>query len=60
MKAVMNSRPYFVDHYVSVGQLAHETFETMHGMCFFIRQLRPSALVDYGRADETKEFPKAA
>ena len=59
MKAVMNSKPYFVDYYASFGQLAHETFETMRAMRFFVRQLRPSALIEYGRIEEPKEFRRS-
>jgi hypothetical protein len=59
MKAVINSKPYFVDYYVSFGELAHETFETMRAMRFFVRQLRPSALIEYGRVEKPKELRRS-
>ena len=50
---------YFVDFYVSFGEVARETFETWHAMQFFMRQLRPGALLAHGTI-HLPQLPKAA
>jgi hypothetical protein len=39
---------YFVDYWAYFGEVGHETFGSWREMAFFLRQLRPDAVLDYG------------
>jgi hypothetical protein len=58
----MPSKPYFVDYFAYFGEVAHEEFPTWGEMQFFLRQLRPGAVLGYGCTDpkQAAERPVAA
>ena len=44
----MKRKPFFVDYFVTFGQIAHEEFSSWREMDFFKRQLSPNAVLSYG------------
>ena len=59
MQTVAKRNEYFVEYFVSFGEIGRETFATWRAMKFFARQLRPGALLSYG-AIHLPDWPKAA
>lgn len=42
------STMYYVDYFVSFGEIAHETFTSRISMRLFMRQLAPNTLIAWG------------
>jgi hypothetical protein len=54
----MQHKPYFVDYFAYFGEVDHETFSTFGEMQFFMRQLRPGAVLDYGETQSQQGVEK--
>jgi hypothetical protein len=47
----MQPKPYFVDYFAYFGEVGHEEFNSWGEMQFFLRQLRPGAVLNYGEIE---------
>ena len=56
----MKPKPFFVDYFVSFGQIAHEEFSSWQEMEFFKRQLRPNAVLSFGEIQPSLAAEKRA
>lgn len=54
------TKKYFVDYWAYFGEVGHEEFSGWAEMQFFLRQLRPGAVLDYGCIDKQAAHQEAA